>query len=144
MDSVTAALWGLFGGFAIEGLDFYGSVRKKRRLPWRTPDTPDDVGPGAYVVATAIRLLIGAGLASASVATAQVSGAWGAVGIGAAAPAVLERLLKAVPLDEDPVPPARDALNGAPAAEAVGGSGPLVVDLDQHATDRPALPEGQD
>src|SRR5262245_20259452 len=107
MNGATAGMWGLFGGFAIEGLEFYVSIRRLRCAPWQAP-APDEVegvpeaGMWGYVVAEAVRLVIGAGLAWAAAATAQVSGPLGALGLGAAAPVVLEQIAKTVPLRAAP------------------------------------------
>ncbi len=103
MVGIVAGLWGLFGGFAVEGLEFYAALRRHRRCPWQLPDptNPGAVpvpGPWFYIVAEIIRLLVGAGLAWASAATGQISGPLGALGVGAAAPTIIGQITKAIPL----------------------------------------------
>jgi hypothetical protein len=75
MVGLVAGLWGLFGGFAVEGLELYTAYQRYRRWPWQRPGGGEnstangadqelgEVGVWGYVVAEAIRLLIGAGLA---------------------------------------------------------------------------------
>jgi hypothetical protein len=99
----VAAAWGLFGGFAVEGLDMYVALRRNRCWPWHVPNSPNprdvpEAGPLGYVVAEIVRLLIGAGLAWAALSTGQVSGPLGAIGVGAAAPVIIGQLAKAIPL----------------------------------------------
>ncbi|MGW7528852.1 hypothetical protein [Streptomyces sp. NPDC054783] len=104
MTGLEAGLWGLFGGFAVEGLDFVDAVHRLRRVPWRaSPDDPlPEAGPWAFAVAEIIRLVVGAGLAWAATDTHQVSGPLGALAIGAAAPMVLGQLSRALPLTLPP------------------------------------------
>lgn len=127
MVGLVAGLWGLFGGFAVEGLELYAAYQRYRRWPWQRPggggssttngadQEPGEVGVWGYVVAEAIRLLIGAGLAWAAAATGQISGPLGALGVGAAAPTIIGQLMRAVPLDlSQPAPTSSTAapLNG--------------------------------
>ncbi|WP_462188490.1 MULTISPECIES: hypothetical protein [unclassified Frankia] len=98
MMGVEVALWGLFGGFAVEGLDLYTTVRRRGRWPWQTGKS-QEAGPWAYLVAELVRLAIGAGLAAAAGASGQVDTAFAALAVGVAAPLVVERLARAVPLD---------------------------------------------
>lgn len=100
----TMALWGLFGGFAVEGLDLYTAVRRHNRWPWRTGTRRREAGPWAYLCAELIRLAIGAGLAGAAAASDQVTTPIAALAVGVAAPLVIERLARAVPLDTSPAP----------------------------------------
>ena len=90
MEWLKPTLWGAFGSLAIEALDYITAVRKHRRLPWqREKDT--DPSPLAYGTATVLRITIGAGLACAAACTAPIS-PWWALGLGAAAPTLLEKL----------------------------------------------------
>lgn len=69
----VAGLWGLFGGFAVEGLELHAAWQRDRRWPWhRAPQldaktaagaAQDSIEAGAmgYAVAEIVRLLIGAG-----------------------------------------------------------------------------------
>ncbi|MDX3855910.1 hypothetical protein [Streptomyces sp. AK02-01A] len=90
MEWLKPTLWGAFGGLAIEALDYITAVRKHRRLPWHQEKVTDP-GPLAYGITTVLRITIGAGLACAAACTAPIS-PWWAFGLGAAAPALLEKL----------------------------------------------------
>ncbi|MFJ1562412.1 hypothetical protein [Streptomyces mirabilis] len=112
------ALWGAFGGFAMEALDYIIAVRRWRKLPWLvgastlTPDrraSPDSRGhhmpeeqpaPGllAYTIAGVLRVALGGGTAAAVAHTAPSVTAWAAVVTGAAAPMALEKITLLVPL----------------------------------------------
>lgn len=96
---IEAALWGLSGGFAVEGLDLYGAVRRRGCWPWRAGG-PREVGAVGYVVAEMIRLLIGSVLASALAESGQITTAFGALAVGVAAPLIVERLARAIPLTD--------------------------------------------
>ena len=52
----------------------------------------------AYLVSVIVRVGLGAGLAGAAAAGGQVSGSFAAFSLGVAAPLVLEKLAKTVPL----------------------------------------------
>jgi len=117
---ITAALWGLFGGFAVEGLELYTAVRRYGRMPWQIK------GPGkgvkepscpAYVVAEVIRLAIGAGLAWAALANHQITGPFGAIAVGAAAPFIIGQLAKGIPLSQQAEQPAPAPEPGAVAVQ---------------------------
>jgi hypothetical protein len=88
-------LWGLFGGFAVDGLEFVGAIRRVGGWPWRLPGEP---GPLPLAVSVLIRLVVGAGLAAAAGSTGQVGGPFGAVAMGAAAPLLIEQLARQIPL----------------------------------------------
>lgn len=111
MVGLVAGLWGLFGGFAVEGLELYTACQRYRRWPWQGSGNSKvsssneakqelgEVGVWGYAVAEVIRLLIGAGLAWAAAATGQISGPLGALGVGAAAPTIIGQLARAIPLE---------------------------------------------
>ena len=99
MTWVDAALWGLGGGFAVEGLDLYGAVRRYGCWPWRVPG-PREVGAVGYFVAELVRLVIGSVLASALAESGQITTAFGALAVGIAAPLIVERLTRAIPLTD--------------------------------------------
>lgn len=99
MTWIEAALWGLSGGFAVEGLDLYAAVRRHGCWPWRVRG-PREVGAVGYVVAELIRLVIGSVLASALAESSQVTTAFGALAVGVAAPLIVERLTRAIPLTD--------------------------------------------
>lgn len=94
------AFWGLFGGFAVEGLDFFNSWRRHHRPPWKVGG-PRQARARAYLIAESIRLLIGAGLALAAARSGTNLNALAAVGIGAGAPVFLEKLTLVIPLTAD-------------------------------------------
>lgn len=89
------AAWGVFGGFAVEGLEFAAAIRRVGGWPWLQPGEP---GPVPLIVSVLIRLTIGAGLAEAAGLTNQVSGPFGALAVGIAAPLLIEQLAGQVPL----------------------------------------------
>lgn len=93
--------WGLFGGFAVEGLDCYAVLRTCGDWPWRVK-LEWESGPLGYGTAEVIRLSIGGGLALASAQSGQVTTAIGAAAVGVATPIIVERLLKGVPLEPPP------------------------------------------
>jgi hypothetical protein len=76
---VEYAVWGLFGGFAVEGLEFAGAIRRTGTWPWRQPGEP---GPLPLAVSVVIRLAIGSGLAAAAGLAGQVNGPFGALAVG--------------------------------------------------------------
>jgi hypothetical protein len=94
-----AALWGLFGSFAVEGHDLYAAVRRRGCWPWQMCG-PREVGAAGYFVAELVRLVIGSGLAGAFAESRQVTTAVGAVIVGIAAPVIVERLIRAIPLTD--------------------------------------------
>lgn len=115
---LEGALWGAFGGFAMEALDYIIAVRRWRRLPWnvdasslrdeRRPlpapfERPDGELPApgflAYAIAGLLRAAVGCGVAAAVTRTSPMAmSAWLAVVIGATAPVVLEKITMFVPL----------------------------------------------
>jgi hypothetical protein len=99
MTWIEAALWGLFGGFAVEGLDLYGAVRRHGCWPWRARG-PREVGAVGYFVAELIRLVIGGALALALAESSQVTTPFAALAVGVAAPIIVERLTRVIPLTD--------------------------------------------
>lgn len=109
MAEVAAGLWGLFGGFAVEGLELYTELRRYGRWPWKQQSHPGtgkvpETGPVGYAIAEAVHLFIGAGLAWAAAATGQIAGPLGAPGAGIAASTIIGQLAKAIPLTASPEP----------------------------------------
>ncbi|GAA1244799.1 hypothetical protein GCM10009665_39570 [Kitasatospora nipponensis] len=118
-----AGLWGALGSTLVELADLRKSVQERRRLPWQ--------GRGAaslslYVLAGVLRTALGIGVAVALAESGQVSGGFGAVLSGIAAPRILEALqsqaapgLLAAPPDA-PAPRPNTALphRAQPAREA--------------------------
>jgi hypothetical protein len=94
MNGLYAFGWGAFGGFALEALDFWRFSRTGRSIRWDM-SLLDTVVVSVGVI---FRVAVGGGLALAASQSGQVSGSMGALGIGVAAPLVLERLSKDVPV----------------------------------------------
>ncbi len=90
------ALWGAFGGLSIEGIQFYGAIRRTGKWPWKIKGEPR---PLPLFISVVIRVGVGFGLALAAAETGQVSGPLGAIAVGIAAPLVIEQMAKRVPLD---------------------------------------------
>lgn len=114
-----AALWGLFGSFAVEGLDLWAAVRRRGVWPWRVRG-PQEVGALGYLVAELVRLVIGGGLASAAMVSGQITTPVGALAVGIAAPLIVERLTRPIPLTDS-------APDTGSAQDTVGG--------EEHPTD---------
>ncbi|WP_141578552.1 hypothetical protein [Actinomadura sp. WMMA1423] len=94
-----AVLWGMAGGGCVEALELYAQIhRSRRRWSWRRP-IPQ--GLTAFAVSVLIRLAVGAAVAAALAASGQVSGPLAAFGLGVAAPLVIEKLARLVPLQID-------------------------------------------
>lgn len=88
------AAWGLFGGLAVEALEFLRAIRRAAGMPWKNEDgtrNPAEPGPGALAISVVIRMGIGGGLAAAAGASGQVSGPLAAITIGVAAPLIIEQ-----------------------------------------------------
>jgi hypothetical protein len=108
----------------MESLDYVTSVRRYRRMPWYRV-LPSDPGPLAYGIAAVLRIAVGAGVACAVGASPHSPAtAWYAMGLGAAAPVVLEKLTVVIPLvlrtavnDTLPTPPPPPAGAAVPPAD---------------------------
>jgi hypothetical protein len=90
-----AAGWGLSGGLCVEALALNSLIRTSRRWSWRRP-IPQ--GFAAYLISVILRASAGAGLAAAAAGSGQVSGPFAAFALGVAAPLVVEKLSRAIPL----------------------------------------------
>jgi hypothetical protein len=99
MLAMWAALRGLAGGMCVEALELYACIRRKSDWSWRYPINQNS-GPVTYLLSVAIRAGIGAVVAAAGAASGQVGGAFGALALGIAAPLVIEKLARTVPLEE--------------------------------------------
>jgi hypothetical protein len=93
------AVWGLFGDFDIDGSEFTGAVRRVGGWPWHQFGEP---GLLPLAVPVLIRLAVSTGHAAAAGATGQVSGPFGALPVGVAAPPLIEQLAQYVPLTAAP------------------------------------------
>lgn len=116
MDWLEGALWGAFGGFTVEAVDYMIAVRRWRKLPWKVgapslndpKATPapksaagDDESPGivAYLIAGGLRVAVGFGGAAAITASSgKAMTPWLAFITGAAVPFMLEKVTLFVPL----------------------------------------------
>ena len=105
MTGLEYAAWGLFGGFAVEGLEFAAAIRRTGKWPWRKRGEP---GPLPLLTSIVIRLAVGAGLAAAAGEASQVSGPFGALAVGVAAPLLVEQLARQIPLSPAAPPHAQD------------------------------------
>lgn len=85
------ALWGAFGGLAVEAIQFYGAIHRLNDWPWRTKGEPP---PLVLAVSVVIRVGVGLGLACAAGLTGQISGPIGAIAVGVAAPFLVEQMTK--------------------------------------------------
>lgn len=93
-----AALWGLAGGMSVEGMQLYARIHRTPGWSWHRP-IPQ--GLTAYLLSLLIRAGFSAGVTTAAAASDQVVGAFAMYGIGIAAPLVIEKLAKGVPLSLD-------------------------------------------
>lgn len=85
------ALWGAFGGLAVELIEFSGAIRRVGGWPWKKEGEP---GPAPLLVTVIIRVGLGLGLAVAAAQSGQLSGVIGAIAVGAGAPLLIEQLAK--------------------------------------------------
>lgn len=109
------AVWGLFGGFATDGLEFAGAIRRVGGWPWHQRGEP---GPLPLAASVLIRLAGGTRHAAVAKSTGQVSGPFGALPVGVAAPLLIERLARHVPLTAAPT---TTAIVPAPPNQSVDG-----------------------
>lgn len=108
MAEVAGGLRGLFGGFAVEGLEPYTELRPSGRQPEATATSRHwkgaRTGPAGYAIAETARLFIGAGPAWAAAATRQIARPLNAPGVGIAAPTIIGQLAEAILLTVSPEP----------------------------------------
>jgi hypothetical protein len=129
MVGFVAGIWGLFGGFAIAGLDLKSSLQRRKCWPWQADEgsTDPEISAAAYFTGEIIRMILGAGLAWAAAATGQVSGPLGAVGIGAAAPLILDQISRSALGNSKATLPTGHAADKVPADEHAGIAKPEPV-----------------
>jgi hypothetical protein len=109
-------MWGLFGGAAVEGLE-WSAVMRRGRWPWNKR-----LRVGPVVTAVVIRLGIGGGLAGAIGAGGSMN-QLGALSIGIAAPLIIEKIAQQVPNLEgsgSPLPAPASANGVSPSAQPDG------------------------
>lgn len=85
------ALWGAFGGLAIEAIEFLGAISRVKGWPWKVKG---EIPPFPLAVSVMIRVGLGFGLASAAGQAGEISGPWGAISVGVAAPLLLAQMGK--------------------------------------------------
>ena len=91
------ALWGLFGGFAVEALEFTGAIRRTGTWPWHLrlhPSEPNEPLAVPMLASVILRLSVSAGVVAALASSHQVAGTYTAIGAGIAAPKLIEQLLQ--------------------------------------------------
>ncbi|MFG2794033.1 hypothetical protein [Streptomyces sp. NPDC048419] len=84
-----ACVWGLMGASAIEAHQLHSAIGRVKNLPWRVKG---ELPLKPYLVALALRLALGVGMAAAFGASGQAGGPVGVMAVGIAAPKVLEQL----------------------------------------------------
>ncbi|GIM90425.1 hypothetical protein [Paractinoplanes toevensis] len=109
MTLVECALWGLFGGFAVEGLELSAVIRRTGRFPWKRRGGP---GLAPFLVSVIIRFGVGAGLAAAVGSTGSTS-PLSALAVGVAAPLIIEKLAQQIPVEPAPAIETRSAATKA-------------------------------
>jgi hypothetical protein len=121
-DVAAYIVWGTFGGFAVEGMEFSKAVRATGDWPWRQKGEP---GALPMAISIIIRLAVSGGLSLALGQGHQIIGVFGALTAGVAAPLILEQLSARVPLVAPNVGsiqiPALIAESGASAPEGNAG-----------------------
>jgi hypothetical protein len=90
------ALWGAAGGLMVEAIQFYRAIKLTGDWPWRIKGEP---APLPLLVSVVIRVGVGFGLAWAAADNNQVTGAFGAIAVGVAAPLLIEQMTKNIPID---------------------------------------------
>src|SRR5262245_10621447 len=85
--------WGLFGGFAVEGLEFSSAIKRCQGWPWRQPG---EVKLAPFATSVLVRLVIGGGIAAALGRSGAVGSPAIAVAIGVATPLLVEKFLPAL------------------------------------------------
>lgn len=100
MNIWEAAGWGLAGGLCVEALALHSLIRTSKCWSWRRP-IPQ--GLAAYLISVVLRAGAGAGLAAAAAGSGQVSGPFAAFALGVAAPLVVEKLSRAIPITDPQV-----------------------------------------
>jgi hypothetical protein len=90
----------MFGAAAVAGLDLQAAIRDSRGWP---PEVRQY--PGPFCLAIFIGLVVSGGLAWAAGSTGQINGPIGAITVGVAAPLVIQKMAKVIPLDINPSAP---------------------------------------
>jgi hypothetical protein len=126
MSPLQLALWGLLGGFAVEGLELAAAIRRTRGWPWRKGG---EVGLGPYLASVVIRLMISSALATAFGMDGQVNGATGALMVGITAPLIVEKMSRYIataqraPATTTEAEPIRSDAAASPAMTTITSAG---------------------
>lgn len=92
-------VWGLFGSFAVSGLDLW------RAIGYNGGHIPPHFKTLGHLAGELIRFTVGAGLAVAFGESGQINGELGALIVGAAAPTILEKLIAQFKAEATKPPP---------------------------------------
>ncbi len=84
-----AILWGAFGSALVEIADLQKSLKRRGKPPWKGRNAAPR---GIYFLAVLLRMVLGVGVAVALGESGQISGGFGAILAGIAAPKILETL----------------------------------------------------
>ena len=84
-----ASLWGALGSALVEIADLHKSLRARGKLPWRGRNA---ASRNLYLLASLLRMVLGVGVAVTLGESGQVTGGFGAILAGVAAPKILESL----------------------------------------------------
>lgn len=95
----AAACWGLAGGACVEALWLHAHIRRAARWSWRKPIRQ---GLAAYLISVILRVGVGAAVAAAAAGSGQASGTVAAFALGVAAPLVVQKLARGIPLTDQP------------------------------------------
>lgn len=120
MTGTNAALWGLLGACVAEALALSASMRpvgasRRWRWPW---DNRTDLW--IVLIAVALRLFVGCGLAAPLGASGQLPTEFSAFLAGLSAPLVIARLFQFVPVAEAVPPDVSDAVPIGHEAPSLG------------------------
>lgn len=85
--------YGAAGGALVALVTLYKHLQTRNQWPWKVKNGPT---PPMYFTGEAIRILLGAGVAWGLAATDQL-GVFGAIMVGAGAPAILDKWQRAAP-----------------------------------------------
>ncbi len=94
MTGVAYALYGLLGGFLVEAVELRRAIHTTKTWPWKDPSEPSF---GPWLAAVLLRLAASTGLAFGVGAGGQISGPFGALTAGIAAPLMIEKLARQLP-----------------------------------------------
>jgi hypothetical protein len=102
MGITTALLWGLAGGLSFEMLEFYGRCRSASSPDW---DKLLPQGRNIFLLALVVRGFLSVVVVAAAASEGRPPGGLTALGLGAAAPLVLQKLARMVKLTDSPPEP---------------------------------------